>query len=229
MNKSILRVALVAGASLLAIGPAIATHSWSGYHWAGNGLNITLKVNKALTGSWPTAVDGAITDWDVSSELTLTPQIASVNTRKCNPIAGQILVCNDSYGQRGWLGIASIWLTSGHISQGTTKLNDTYFNMAQYNTSAWRAMVACQEIGHDFGLDHQDAAFGNYNLGSCMDYTNAPGGGTVNGFNYGPSNEHPNSHDYTMLNTIYNHDDGFTTASAATNFGIRQQIGRAHV
>ena len=221
MNKSILRVALVAGASLLAIGPAIATHSWSGYHWAGNGSNITLKVNKALTGSWPTAVDGAITDWDVSSELTLTPQIASVNTRKCNPIAGQILVCNDSYGQRGWLGIASIWLTSGHISQGTTKLNDTYFNMAQYNTPAWRAMVACQEIGHDFGLDHQDEVFSNPNLGSCMDYTNDPDGGGA----YGPSNVSPNQHDYDMLNTIYNHNDGFTTASAATNFGIRQ-LGR---
>ena len=221
MNKSILRVALVAGASLLAIGPAIATHSWSGYHWAGNGSNITLKVNKALTGSWPTAVDGAITDWDVSSELTLTPQIASVNTRKCNPIAGQILVCNDSYGQRGWLGIASIWLTSGHISQGTTKLNDTYFNMAQYNTPAWRAMVACQEIGHDFGLNHQDEVFSNPNLGSCMDYTNDPDGGGA----YGPSNVSPNQHDYDMLNTIYNHNDGFTTASAATNFGIRQ-LGR---
>ena len=221
MNKSILRVALVAGASLLAIGPAIATHSWSGYHWAGNGSNITLKVNKALSGSWPTAVDGAITDWDVSSELTLTPQIASVNTRKCNPIAGQILVCNDSYGQRGWLGIASIWLTSGHISQGTTKLNDTYFNMAQYNTPAWRAMVACQEIGHDFGLNHQDEVFSNPNLGSCMDYTNDPDGGGA----YGPSNVSPNQHDFDMLNTIYNHNDGFTTASAATNFGIRQ-LGR---
>jgi hypothetical protein len=25
-----------------------------------------------------------------------------------------------------------------------------------------------------------------------------------------------------MLNSIYNHDDGFTTATASTNFGIRQ-------
>ena len=55
-----------------------------------------------------------------------------------------------------------------------------------------------------------------------MDYTNAPDGGVVNGFNYGPANRHPNAHDYQELNIIYNHDDGFTTATASTNFGIRQ-------
>ena len=38
-----------------------------------------------------------------------------------------------------------------------------------------------------------------------MDYTNDPDGGGA----YSPSNEHPNAHDYAMLNTIYNHDDGF--------------------
>ncbi len=37
----------------------------------------------------------------------------------------------------------------------------------------------CQEIGHDFGLDHQDENFNNPNLGTCMDYTNDPLGATV--------------------------------------------------
>ena len=138
--------------------------------------------------------------------LTLTGPIAvSVNRRKCNPIAGQILVCNESYGNRGWLGIASIWLSNGHISQGTTKLNDTYFNQAQYNTPAWRAFVACP---------------GNW----PRLWARSPGRGVrpakprhLHGLHqrprwrrrYSPSNEHPNAHDYAMLNTIYNHDDGF--------------------
>jgi hypothetical protein len=34
-----------------------------------------------------------------------------------------------------------------------------------------------------------------------------------NGFDYGPSNEHPNAHDYDELLTIYNHNDGYTTAT----------------
>jgi len=222
MKKSIVRVALISGAALAALTPAIANHSWGGYHWAGNGQNLTLRVNTATTAQWNTSVARAISDWDQSNELTLNRASSAANTKKCNPIAGQILVCNAAYGNRGWLGIASIWLTSGHISQATTKLNDSYFNQAQYNTPAWRALVACQEIGHDFGLDHQDEGFGAPNLGTCMDYTNDPDGGGA----YGPSNEHPNAHDYNMLNTIYNHNDGFTTANASTNFGIRQ-VGKA--
>ena len=64
----------------------------------------------------------------------------------------------------------------------------------------------CQEIAHDFGLDHQDENFSNPNLGSCMDYTSDPDGP--------PSNEHPNSHDYAQLQTIYGHLDSTTTIGA---------------
>ena len=225
--KIVNRVALAACVALGALTPASASNSWGGYHWAGNGTEVTIKVNTAITSQWTTSVGGSITDWDNSSELKLNAATSSAATRKCNPIAGQILVCNDSYGQRGWLGIASIWLTGNtHISQATTKLNDSYFNQTFYNTPAWRALVACQEVGHDFGLDHQDEIFNNVNLGTCMDYTNAPDGDVVGGFNYGPGNRHPNQHDYDELNIIYNHNDGFTTATASTNFGIRQ-VGQA--
>jgi hypothetical protein len=55
----------------------------------------------------------------------------------------------------------------------------------------------CQEIGHTFGLDHQDEIFDNPNLNTCMDYTNSP-----------DSNQHPNQHDYDQLETIYGHLDG---------------------
>jgi hypothetical protein len=58
-------------------------------------------------------------------------------------------------------------------------------------------MVTCQEIGHTFGLDHQDENFNNANLGTCMDYTMNPG-----------SNQQPNQHDYDDLKKIYAHTDG---------------------
>ena len=64
----------------------------------------------------------------------------------------------------------------------------------------------CQEIAHDFGLDHQDERFDNPNLGSCMDYTSDPDGP--------PSNEHPNAHDYAQLEKIYGHADSSTTVGA---------------
>jgi hypothetical protein len=87
-------------------------------------------------------------------------------------------------------------------------MNDTYFDTAPYNTPAWHRLVMCQEIAHDFGLDHQDENFNNRNLGTCMDYTSDPDGP--------PSNEHPNQHDYDELDIIYAHLDGTTTVGAAT-------------
>src|SRR3990170_833788 len=111
MKKSFVRVALVTGAALAALTPAIANHSWSGYHWAGDGQNLAVRVNTATTAVWNTSVGDAISDWNQSTELTLTRAASSANTKKCSPIAGQILVCNASYGKRGWLGIASIWLS----------------------------------------------------------------------------------------------------------------------
>jgi hypothetical protein len=63
-------------------------------------------------------------------------------------------------GNTGWLGVATIWLQSGttHIVQGTVKNNDYYFGNSsyQYNNTAEMQHVICQEIGHTFGLDHQD-------------------------------------------------------------------------
>ena len=86
-------------------------------------------------------------------------------------------------------------------------MNDTYFNTSRYNTPAWRRMVMCQELAHDFGLDHQDENFSNPNLGTCMDYTDNPSGP--------PSNEHPNAHDYGQLEIIYAHLDSAMSALAS--------------
>ena len=208
-------LALFAGVAMLAMTPASATHSWGGYHWATGGKGLDVTVNLAITPEWTTALNGAVADWEKSRSLGLNVRRVTLadNDRKlCRPIPGQVLVCNAAYGQRQWVGLATIWLSNNHISQAVTQLNDTYYAFPFYNTPAWRSAVACQEIGHDWGLDHQDEAFDNVNLGSCMDYSLAPQGGMYNGFDYGPSNEHPNAHDYDQLLTIYGHNDGFTTA-----------------
>ncbi|HKP33149.1 MAG TPA: hypothetical protein VJT70_00015 [Sphingomicrobium sp.] len=210
------RLGLAACAAILAVTPASATHSWGGYHWATGGKGLDVTVNLAITPEWTTAINGAVTDWEKSRVLGLTVRRVTLsdNDRKiCRPIPGQVLVCNAAYGQRGWVGLASIWLSNNHISQAITQLNDTYYAFPFYNTPAWRSAVACQEIGHDWGLDHQDENFDNVNLGSCMDYSRAPQGGVYNGFDYGPSNERPNAHDYDQLITTYGHNDGFATAA----------------
>src|SRR5688572_8238732 len=77
-------------------------------------------------------------------------------------------------------------------------------------------MVFCQEVGHDYGLGHQNEIFNTVNAGSCMDYTNAPQGGILNGFNYGAANLYPNAHDYDQLVSIYSHSDSTLPFDAMT-------------
>jgi hypothetical protein len=184
---------------------AQANHSWGGYHWARTSNPFTIKLGNNVSGVWTTSLSTASADWSKSTVLDTTIVAGGTRPRTCKATTGRVEVCNASYGNTGWLGVASISITGGtHITKGTVKLNDTYFNTAQYNTSAWRNLVTCQEIGHTFGLDHQDENFDNANLGTCMDYTRDPS-----------TNQHPNQHDYDELVTIYSHLDSTTTVGAA--------------
>ena len=186
---------------------AMANHSWGGYHWARTSNPFTLKVGDNVSGAWDSVLDTTISDWSASSVLDLTKVAGGTRSKPCKPTAGRIEVCSGRYGNTGWLGIAQIWITGGaHITQAITKVNDTYFDTPTYNTTAWRNLVMCQEVGHDFGLDHQDEDFDNANLNTCMDYTNNP-----------TSNQHPNNHDYQQLQTIYSHLDSVTTVGSVTN------------
>jgi hypothetical protein len=217
----VLLLALVIGASASV---AYANHSWGGYHWARTSNPFTLKLGDNVSTGWKGFLKTTSDDWSKSEVLdtTIVPGTALRSrspNKDCSPVSGTAQVCNKAYGNNGWLGIAQIWASGFHITQGTVKMNDTYFNTATYNTPAWRNLVMCQEVGHIFGLDHQDENFNNVNLGTCMDYTNAPAGGFVKGFDYGPSNEKPNPHDYEELGIIYAHPDSFTTISATKATG----------
>lgn len=198
-------IATAAASAAILIGmtaaPAQANHSWGGYHWATTSGNVTKNITSSLTSNWSGNLVTANSDWNASTHIQNTIIAGATDTatrRKCPMITGAIRVCNMTYGNTGWSGVASINISGTHITQGTTKLNDTYEATAP---AAERQGVTCQEIGHNFGLDHQDENFTNANLGTCMDYTN----------NWS-TNQHPNTHDYDQLSTIYNHNDGFTTS-----------------
>lgn len=175
---------------------ALASHSWGSYHWSRPSNPVALNLGDNVDSRWDSYLQTAASDWNASSVLAVGVIAGSTSAKRCNPDTGEIEVCNSRYGRTGWLGVAGIWASGDHITKAYTKLNDTYFDTATYNTSAWRALVTCQEVGHDFGLDHQDENFDNPNLGTCMDYTSNP-----------ESNQHPNAHDYDQLETMYSHLD----------------------
>ena len=201
MNRRFSMVLLVV--LLVAAVPVFASHAWGTYHWSRTSTQITPPVHNNVSSVWDPYLDVAVADWNASSVIQ-SPYGSAYgpisSTSRCSSATGKIEVCNRTYGQNGWLGIAGISISGGHITKGYTKLNDTYFNTATYNKPSWRRMVTCQEIGHDYGLAHVNENFNDPNTGSCMDYTNDParndGAGT---------NEYPNAHDYSLLESIYNH------------------------
>ncbi|HEX8139475.1 MAG TPA: hypothetical protein VF544_18085 [Pyrinomonadaceae bacterium] len=200
-------LALLAMAALTTV--SFARHSWRKYHWARTSNPFTIKLGNNLNSAWSSYLSTASSDWSQSSVLDTSVVAGQTSPSTCSPTAGRVEVCNSAYGSTGWLGVAQIWTSSSHITQGTVKLNDTYFSQARYNTPSWRRMVTCQEVGHTFGLDHQDENFNNTNLGTCMDYSNDPSG--TAGTNGTLNNEHPNLHDYAQLESIYSHFDTSTT------------------
>lgn len=179
---------------------ANATHSWNGYHWERSSNPVTLELGDNVTSKWDGHLALASSDWSLSSVLD-TVVAAGKAKANCRPSKGRVEICDDRYGYNGWLGVATVWVKGGHIEQSTVKVNDSYFDdFAQYNTSAWRQTVMCQEIGHAFGLTHQDEDFYNTPLGTCMDYSADP-----------TLNQHPNQHDYDQLEAIYAHLDAADT------------------
>ena len=219
------KLASFAGAAALVFGiaasPAAADHSWGSYHWARAQNPFWVKLGDNVSASWDSYLTNVSSDWSLDqadpSWLDATPPPPEefigpnpLNTtigpggttgRKCRASPSRVEVCAASYGKNRWLGLASIWASGSHITQATAKLNDTYFNTATYNTPAWRQSVMCQEVGHAFGLDHQDES--GADLDTCTDYSDSP-------------NIHPDQHDYNQLAAIYQHLDSSNGASIST-------------
>ena len=206
-------IAVVIGAGSVYAVPAFADHSWSDYHWARTSNPFTIKVVDSNSSDWDGHLDTAIADWDASSVLNVSKEAGSEN-RQCKPIAGKARSCNAKYGRNGWLGIAQIWISGSHITQAVAKMNDTYFSTSAYDDPVKKQHVMCQEIGHDWGLGHQDES--GADLNTCMDYASAL------------DNPHPNAHDYQQLGTIYgSHLD--STSTIATGLAGSERATPARV
>lgn len=192
--------------------PTYATHAWGSYHWARTTPQFTLKIGNNLTNGWRTHLLQASSNWNnpTLAGATFTPVLTSVvagqSNKNCAMVTGTTQVCNKTYGRNGWLGLATINISGSHITKGSAKMNDTYFNTATYNNPNEKLHVMCQEIAHTFGLGHQSEDGTSQN--SCMDYfsnTGANAGSTLS--------TKPNQHDFDQLNMIYLHLDSTTTVA----------------
>jgi hypothetical protein len=215
-----LAVAAIAAIAAISAPAASASHSWNGYHWARTANPFTIKLGDNVSGLWDGMLGTASSDWSQSSVLDTTVVAGGTRPKPCKATSGRVEVCSASYGNSGWLGVATIWLqTGGHIVQGTVKNNDYYFGSSsyQYNNTAEMQHVICQEIGHTFGLDHQDES--GISLNTCMDYYHNTSASDTR-------STHPNKHDYDELGIIYAHLDSSTTIGAAASTSRLVPIGQ---
>lgn len=188
---------------------AQANHSWANYHWARTSNPFHLNIVDSVTGPWDSLLGAVAADWGAASVLSTSVSAGKTGIlarQGCNAFPRQIHVCSANYGPNLWFGQATVYLSNGHISKAITQLNDFYFT-GSYGNQVARRHVLCQEIGHDFGLDHV------HGTGSCMDDDNA----TLNNTGY----QSPNAHDYAQLSTIYAHTDSFTSSTSFAASSLR--------
>lgn len=182
---------------------ANAEHTWGSYHWARTTPSFQLYVTASVTPSWSNELADTLTKWTVDGLLSF--KIGAIDDselvrRRCSMIAGEIRVCNDSYGSNGWLGLATIGIdSSGHVDMGTAKLNDYY--SSYWQIVGMKNHVMCQEVGHLFGLGHTSE--NGSSQSTCMDYSKDI------------DSQWPNEHDYAQLIDIYAHLDSYSSYTGA--------------
>lgn len=200
MKFNRLAAATIATAAVLTASlTASASHSWNNYHWARTTSSFTLQVIDSNTSDWDDELTLALSQWSTSTKLDMqvTSYDDSKRTRKqCSAVTGKVRSCNHTYGNNGWLGLASIYIDAqSHITKGTTKMNDTY--ASDFASQDERRHVMCQELGHTIGLTHTSEDGSTQN--TCMDYSQSP------------TSTAPNQHDYDQLVTIYSHTDSYNS------------------
>lgn len=205
--------ALTAAMAVIVAVPAGATanHSWNNYHWARTGNPFTIQLGDNVSGQWDAMLAIASSDWSQATSgnpVRTTVVAGRTSPKSCRPTNGRVEVCNANYRNTGWLGVAQIWISGSHITQGIVKNNDYYFGNSSYayNNTAEMQHVICQEIGHTFGLGHTSEDGTSQN--TCMDYYHNTSASDT-------QSTHPNNHDYEQLATIYAHLDSSTTIGSA--------------
>jgi hypothetical protein len=73
----------------------------------------------------------------------------------CDKKDGTVQVCDSDYGtSTGWLGLTTLDFNGDKITAATIKINDSFFDLRQYDDPVAKRHTMCHEMGHAFGLDH---------------------------------------------------------------------------
>ena len=173
---AIFMVGLVVGTTIVQ-----ASHSWRcrgsvAYHWSTTSVGLANPVQdgsiQRASSAYTSAYSGAKNVWNATV----------MNLGSGNDVEQRY----GAYGTNGWLGLATISnISNCVIGHGKAQLNDSYLRDTTRYSQTAVDHVACQEVGHTFGLDHTRAS------GTCMNDRILTAGNQIN------------QHDHDQLASIY--------------------------
>jgi predicted Zn-dependent protease len=181
-------------------------------HWYSTAMPTRISVDdRNLSPLYRQFVPKALRDWNLATSVVITENGTD---------SVQIPIKDGDYGQTGWVGVTNIHYNGDHISSAPVFINNHWMNTSSYNNDVQRTYVVEHELGHAFGVGHQDTDFCNVNTGSVMDYTYSIEGGTHQAapcdsdshdsippptINFGVNNKHPNQNDINTIQHQYDH------------------------
>ena len=130
-------------------GLLLAGNQWSFWHWGAKLLTYDVEVlggPESPPGHWSGLMRGEFADWNASGDCLVLTEVGN---------GGNVHAVADNFGSTGWLGLAQIVRNNGwEILEAQASMNRSYLDGASYNDKD-DEHVTCQEIAHDWGLDHR--------------------------------------------------------------------------
>ena len=114
-----------------------------------NNGKLQLEIWNALDDDWQRIFNVVAQEWNSGSPDTLDLITKRVDVDpNCEPQIGVMKVCNNNYGDTGWLGLNEITIdqTTNSIISSVAKMNEYYLQNAEYDVrqyTMWYVLCVC--------------------------------------------------------------------------------------
>lgn len=165
-------------------------------HWPGSTKPREISYINNLSPMYSKWLPKAIASWNLAGE-------GAIHLQEGGNAPIQITVTSGNFGATGWVGVVTT-TNSEIMTFAPMKVNDYYLRCMSYlNTDSQRLFVVIHELGHTFGMEHNNENFSDANKCDPMDYT----GDTDGSISGQCSNLYPNKDSSEKIKAKYANTD----------------------